>query len=117
MVVCPGISGWSGNAELKAMNEMNRVKIFNHTFYKNFPSDWSQQLRMEISEAQFDVFEVKNNIFYCPAGFSNRALMDDQGSITAHSHNLYFHPDGGTLVVSNGTRFTQETIKIMSPLH
>ncbi len=103
---------------IRVSNQMSgsvRAGFYNNTFYKNYPGDWSQQFRVEKNSAHFEKLEVKNNIFYCPSGSSSRALLDDDEDITAHANNLYFHPDKTTLVISNGNRFTAESISQWEP--
>lgn len=92
-----------------------RLRIINNTFFQNFPGDWSQQVRIASSSAFFEILEVKNNIFYCPSGTSSRALLDDEGSIRAHSNNLYYHPENRTLVICDGVSYNAQTISSWEP--
>jgi hypothetical protein len=70
--------------------------VYNNTFY-NAPA------LIDNSRAKFTAFEFKNNLLYQNGGMP---LTDNYGRLAAHSNNLFYRPDGGTLVRSNGLNYS-----------
>jgi hypothetical protein len=79
------------------------LKFYNNTFYHNCQSG-SAEVSITNSSA-FKTFEFVNNVIYSNSGkipFS----CDNGSKITMHSNNIYYRPDGGTLVRINSTNYS-----------
>jgi hypothetical protein len=96
-----------------SLSDSLAVRIYNNTFYHNYESEWSHELRIESNSADISVLEVQNNVFH--AASTTRCLGDDDGDITAHSNNIYYRPGGGTLVTANGDSYTASNISSWEP--
>lgn len=96
-----------------SLSDSLAVKIYNNTFYHNYESEWSHELRIEGNSADISVLEVANNIFY--AASTTRLLGDDDGDITAHFNNIYYRPGGGTLVTAGGISYSASDISLWEP--
>ena len=96
-----------------SLSDSLAVKIYNNTFFHNYESEWSHELRIESNSADISVLEVANNIFY--AASTTRLLGDDDGDITAHFNNIYYRPGGGTLVTAGGISYSASDISLWEP--
>jgi hypothetical protein len=96
-----------------SLSDSLAVKIYNNTFYHNYESEWSHELRIESNSADISVLEVANNIF--DAASTTRPLGDDDGDITAHFNNIYYRPGGGTLVTADGISYSASNISSWEP--
>jgi hypothetical protein len=89
------------------------MRIFNNTFFRNLYPSWSHEILVESNDANVAVLEVKNNVFR--ADGVTTPIVDTDGDITAHSHNFFYRPGGGTLVTSNGVSYTAATLNTWEP--
>jgi hypothetical protein len=89
------------------------VRIYNNTLVHNYDPDWAHEILVATGSAVVSALEVKNNIFIALEG--TLPLLDDEGSITDHSHNLFFREGGGTLVQAGGAGYTEADIASWEP--
>ncbi|HPQ40538.1 MAG TPA: right-handed parallel beta-helix repeat-containing protein [bacterium] len=80
------------------LEDVLELGVYNNTFYHNYVMDWSQEIRVYGSAADFKRLELMNNIIY--ASEKTRCLVDDEAVITDHSHNVYYRETGRTTVIS-----------------
>lgn len=85
------------------LEDILELGIYNNTFFHNYIMDWSQEVRIYGSAADFQRLELMNNIFY--ASEKTRCLVDDEAVITDHSHNVYYRETGRTTVVSGDASY------------
>ncbi|MEN8134283.1 MAG: right-handed parallel beta-helix repeat-containing protein [Thermodesulfobacteriota bacterium] len=85
-------SGGSGIYFESNLRESLDIKIYNNTLFENANGGI-----LVSSAARFTTFEIKNNILYSLS--SKTPLVNNSPDrVTAHSNNILYRPDGGTLV-------------------
>jgi hypothetical protein len=89
------------------------ARVYNNTFYQNYEPEWGSEIRVHATGATISTLEVRNNIIYSDS--NSRCLIDDAGSITNHSNNVYYRPGGGTLVIANGNSYTASDVASWEP--
>jgi hypothetical protein len=89
------------------------VRIYNNTLVHNYDPDWAHEILVTTGSAVVSVLEVKNNIFIALPG--TLPLLDEDGSITDHSNNLFFREGGGTLVQAGGAGYSEADIASWEP--
>jgi hypothetical protein len=87
--------------------------VYNNTFYQNYKPEWDSEIRVEANSADISVLEIRNNTIYSDS--DTRCLIDDEGSITNHSNNVYYRPGGDTLVIADGVSYTAGNVGSWEP--
>jgi hypothetical protein len=89
------------------------ARVYNNTFYQNYKPEWDSEIRVEANSADISVLEIRNNTIYSDS--DTRCLIDDEGSITNHSNNVYYRPGGDTLVIADGVSYTAGNVGSWEP--
>ena len=79
------------------------ASIYNNTFFENCADYGSAEVYIG-TRASMPSVEFRNNLI--SAGTGRYALWDNSGGSLAHSHNLFYRPDGGTLVRNGGSSYS-----------
>ncbi len=101
----------NGNSALRFFDRLRdkvSVRFYNNTCYKNNQLAGNREIMVQCDSADIEDITIANNIICADSGII--PLIDDGGNITAHTNNLFFRADGGTLVKVNSTNYTASDI-------
>lgn len=81
--------------------------IYNNIFFENCVSSGSSEVLFQNPSSGAVAVDFRNNIISARSG--DQALVNYMGSGLTHGYNLYYRPDGGTLVTS-GSSYSSSTL-------
>jgi hypothetical protein len=101
-------SAYEGITFAASLADSLSARIYNNTFYQNYGPEWGSEVRVHDTNANIAVFEFSNNIIYADA--DSRCLIDDVGTITHHTNNIYYRPGSDVLVLANEASYNAGNI-------
>lgn len=109
-------SAYGGMVLSGSLDDLLSARIYNNTFYHNGIEPWTYEVCFYENDATISTLEFSNNIVVPSSAVANtRCLLDGEGNITAHTHNLFYRAAAGNLVYDSGTWYTAANIASWEP--